>query len=373
MTKGNTLTIGVIGCGQIAQAVHLPILERLPGVRVTALADVDAARLSQAGARVPRAARFSDYARLLATAQVDAVVVCVPPALHAEVAIAALQADKHVYLEKPLATTLDDGERVCESLATVGSGRDDWLQLPLQPAVSASPKRSVRWPYRAGGRRPISLRDNIGRPARLEARSLVRRWRGMLDLASHDIDLVHFILGDEVVEAFADVRSLTSEGDSAVFQMRVVSGIPAQIFVSLGTAEEAVFEVYGQRGKVTVNRYQSVAARVTGTRVDSRVRRLWNSVAAVRELPWFIQRLRAPANEPSFAAALAHFFGAIRGHHCACPDFFDGYRSLSVIAAAEESARTGRPVPTGLPGRAGDSDRGTADAVASHDLRSELP
>jgi predicted dehydrogenase len=130
--------------------------------------------------------------------------------------------------------------------------------------------------------------------------------------------------------------------------------------------------VYGQRGKVTVNRYQSVAARVTGTRVDGRLRRLWNSVAAVRELPYFVQRLRAPANEPSFAAALAHFFGAIRGRHRACPDFLDGYRSLSVVSAAEESARTGCPAPTGLPGRGRARDRGAADAVPSHDLRSEL-
>ena len=372
MTKGNTLTIGVIGCGQIAQAVHLPILERLPGVRVTALADVDAARLSQAGARVPRAARFSDYARLLATAQVDAVVVCVPPALHAEVAIAALQADKHVYLEKPLATTLDDGERVCEAWRR--SGRVGMIGFNYRFNRLYQQARNEVYGGRIGpvvAVRSVFATTSDGLPDWKRARS--SGGGALLDLASHDIDLVHFILGDEVVEAFADVRSLTSEGDSAVFQMRVVSGIPAQIFVSLGTAEEAVFEVYGQRGKVTVNRYQSVAARVTGTRVDSRVRRLWNSVAAVRELPWFIQRLRAPANEPSFAAALAHFFGAIRGHHCACPDFFDGYRSLSVIAAAEESARTGRPVPTGLPGRAGDSDRGTADAVASHDLRSELP
>src|SRR5690349_4476182 len=110
----STVAIGVIGCGQIAQAVHLPVLSRLPGVRVTALADTDATRLSQAAARVPRAACFSDYARLLATPEVDAVVICAPPALHAEVAVAALKANKHVYLEKPLATTLEDADRVCE-------------------------------------------------------------------------------------------------------------------------------------------------------------------------------------------------------------------------------------------------------------------
>jgi predicted dehydrogenase len=371
MTRGNTLAIGVIGCGQIAQAVHLPILARLPGIRVTALADVDATRLSQAGARVPRAACFSDYARLLAMAEVDAVVVCVPSALHAEVAIAALKADKHVYLEKPLATTLDDGERVCEAWRQ--SGRAGMIGFNYRFNRLYRQARS----HLGGGRigpvvavRSVFATTSDGLPDWKRAR--LSGGGALLDLASHDIDLVHFLLGEEVVEVVADVRSLESEGDSAVLQMRLKSGIPAQLFVSLGTAEEAVLEVYGQQGKLTVDRYQSWAAQVTGTRVDGRLRRLWNSVAAVRGLPWFVQRLRAPANEPSFAAALAHFTGAIRGRHGACPDFLDGYRSLSVVAAAEESARTGCPVATGPTGRAVVRDRHAADAVPSHGLRSEM-
>ncbi len=374
MTRSNspssTLAIGVIGCGQIAQAVHLPILARLPGVCVTALADVDATRLSQAGARVPRASRFSDYARLLATAEVEAVVVCAPPALHAEVAIAALQAGKHVYLEKPLATTLEDGERVCE--AWRHSGRVGMMGFNYRFNRLYRQARSHVCGDRVGpvvAVRSVFATTSDGLPDWKRARS--SGGGALLDLASHEIDLVHFVLGQEVVEVFSDVRSLASEGDSAVLQMRLTGGIPAQIFVSLGTTEEAVFEVYGQRGKVSVNRYQNMSAQVTGTRVAGRVRRLWNSLAAVRELPWFVQRLRAEANEPSFAAALAHFLGAIRGRHRACPDFVDGYRSLAVVAAAEESARTGRPATTNLPGLILTSDRG-ADAVASHGLRSEL-
>src|SRR5262249_31559465 len=83
------------------------------GVRVIALADIDGTRLSEAGAQAPRATRFSDYTRLLDIAELDAVMVCVPPAVHAELTIAALEAGKHVYLEKPLATTLEDGRRIC--------------------------------------------------------------------------------------------------------------------------------------------------------------------------------------------------------------------------------------------------------------------
>jgi predicted dehydrogenase len=183
---------------------------------------------------------------------------------------------------------------------------------------------------------------------------------------------VHFVLGREVVKVFADVRSLESEGDSAVLQMRLADSVPVQVFVSLGTAEEAVFEVFGQHGKVTVNRYRSVAARLTGMRVHSRLRSLWNGFEAVRGLPYFIQRLRATANEPSYAAALTHFFDAIRGHHHACPDFLDGYRSLSVVSAAEKSVRTCRPAPVELPYRAVVLNHGASGTACSHDYGSEL-
>jgi predicted dehydrogenase len=370
-SPSSTLAIGVIGCGQIARAVHLPILARLPGVHVTALADVDATRLSQAGARVPHAARYSDYARLLATAELDAVVVCVPPALHAEVAIAALEAGKNVYLEKPLATTVEDGERVCD--AWQRSGRVGMMGFNYRFNRLYRQARSHVGEGRIGpvvAVRSVFATTSDGLPDWKRTRS--SGGGALLDLASHDIDLVQFVLGEEVIDVAADVRRLASEGDSAMLQMRLASGIPVQLFASLGTAEDAVFEVYGQRGKVTVNRYQSLTAQVAGLRVDGRLRRLWNSVAAVRELPYFVQRLRAPANEPSFAAALTHFLGAVRGWHRAGPDFLDGYRSLSVVAAAEESARTGCPVATGLTGQAVARDRHAADAVPSHSLRSEL-
>jgi predicted dehydrogenase len=376
MTRSNspspTIAIGVIGCGRLARAVHLPNLARLPGARVIALADVDATQLSEAGAWAPRARRLADYPRLLEMAELDAVLVCVPPALHADVAIAALEAGKHVYLEKPLATTLEDGRRICEAwrrsgrVGMVGFNyrfnrqyRQAQIHLAsgrIGPAVAvrsvfaASPKWLPQW-----------------------KRSLSTGGGALLDLASHEIDLVRFVLGQEVIEVLADVRGLESEGDSAVLQMRLADRVPVQIFVSLRTAEEAVFEVFGQRGKVTVNRYQGVAARLAGPRVRGRLRDLCHSLKAVRDLPYFIQRLRARAHEPSHAAALAHFFGAIRGCHHAGPDFLDGYRSLAVVCAAETSAGTGRPTAIDRACPSLPSDRGVSGTAWSYGHRSEMP
>ncbi len=104
--------IGLIGCGQVAELRHLPALSRLRGASVVALADLDperARRLSERFA-VPRCYREPE--ELLADGAVEVVGVLAPPADHAELATRALARGKHVLVEKPLATSLEDGERL---------------------------------------------------------------------------------------------------------------------------------------------------------------------------------------------------------------------------------------------------------------------
>ena len=363
-----TISIGIIGCGRIAQAVHIPILMRLRGARITALADPDATRLSQASALAPHAARFPDYARLLATADVNAVVVSAPPALHSEVAIAALQADKNVYLEKPLATTLEDAERVCDVWRS--SGRVGMIGFNYR---FNRLYQEARKHLSSGSVGPlVAVRSIFSTTSdRLPdwTRSRSSGGGALLDLASHDIDLIHFLFGRDAVDVSADLRSLENEHDTAVLQMRLADGVPVQLIAAIGTAEEALLEIYGQRGKITVNRYQGLAANVSGQRATGWLGKLWSSAPTVRDLPYFAQKLRAPMHEPSFAVALEHFLGAIRGRHPAGPDFHDGYRSLSVILAAEESARAGRLETIELPAREPDATGAAPSTVSGGTLK----
>ena len=78
------------------------------------MAEPDSERREKARSRVPKAVVFDDYHELLTVPGIDAVVISLPNALHAEAAVAALEQGKHVYLEKPLATNLEAGRRVLE-------------------------------------------------------------------------------------------------------------------------------------------------------------------------------------------------------------------------------------------------------------------
>ena len=85
-----TVRVGFVGCGRVTETRHLAALGSRGGVEPSALADVDAARLSRLADAHGVARCYVDWRGLVRDENVDVVAVCVPPALHAEVALAAL-------------------------------------------------------------------------------------------------------------------------------------------------------------------------------------------------------------------------------------------------------------------------------------------
>jgi predicted dehydrogenase len=115
--NAETLRVGVIGAGTISSQ-YSQSLSRLPQLRVTAVADIDYDRAHALASR--HAARAMTTAELLTADDVDVVLILTLPASHAEITLAALAAGKHVYSEKPLAMTLDDGRKIVEAAAATG-------------------------------------------------------------------------------------------------------------------------------------------------------------------------------------------------------------------------------------------------------------
>ncbi len=94
------MKIGIIGCGVIAVGAHIPAYQKL-GYEVAALADSVPGRAAKFAAQFGVASAYEDYHELLARGDIDAVSVCVPTFLHEQAAVDALEAGKHLYLEKP--------------------------------------------------------------------------------------------------------------------------------------------------------------------------------------------------------------------------------------------------------------------------------
>jgi predicted dehydrogenase len=105
------LGVGLVGLGSVSH-YYVGAIERSGAFELTALCDRDPLRLERRGAAARGAARYERVADLLADASVDVVVVDTPVATHADLCAAALVAGRSVCCEKPLATTLEDAERL---------------------------------------------------------------------------------------------------------------------------------------------------------------------------------------------------------------------------------------------------------------------
>jgi predicted dehydrogenase len=103
MTK--KLRIGIIGCGGIANGKHMPSLAKLTQVEMVAFCDIEVERAEEAASKfgIEGIAIYKDYKELLKDQNIDVVHVCTPNDSHAEITVAALEADKHVMCEKPMA------------------------------------------------------------------------------------------------------------------------------------------------------------------------------------------------------------------------------------------------------------------------------
>lgn len=110
--KKDKVRIGVIGCGTAAWVGHLPWIWEHPQAELTAVCDPKADRAAQAQAKFQVRTASTDYREVLAQPDVDAVSICVPPALHREISVAAAKRGKHILLEKPMARTVEESEEI---------------------------------------------------------------------------------------------------------------------------------------------------------------------------------------------------------------------------------------------------------------------
>ncbi len=103
------MKVGVVGCGRIATTVHMPSLKNLQGYELMAAADVNPAQLEEVEKKFDVDETYDDYRLMLVKADIDAVFVCTPPQQHFQIVMDAIEWGKHVFCEKPLASTVEEG------------------------------------------------------------------------------------------------------------------------------------------------------------------------------------------------------------------------------------------------------------------------
>jgi len=188
------LNIGLIGAGRMG-AYHVDTWERVSEGRLLAVADPDE---NVARARIGRRPIdwVGDYRWLLERADVDAVCICAPSAQHARIALDALAAGKHVFVEKPIATALDDGLRMAAAARQAG------LKLMVGHIERFNPSVGKLAELIAEGRIGRVFRAHATRVGPLPVR--IQDTGVAIDLATHDLDLMQFVLGRDITSIYAE-------------------------------------------------------------------------------------------------------------------------------------------------------------------------
>jgi len=126
------MKVGLVGCGRIATAVHLPSLKKIEGYDLAAVADTHPERLRETKERFGVEEGYIDYRQMLVKADIDAVFVCTPPQHHFQIVMDSIEWGKHVLCEKPLATTVEEALAIKKALRMKQQASQE--RLTLMPA-----------------------------------------------------------------------------------------------------------------------------------------------------------------------------------------------------------------------------------------------
>lgn len=325
-----TVHIGVIGTGAIGADHVRRIGERVPGAEVVAVADIDPVRAGEVasgtGARV-----FSSGRDVVADSHVDAVLVTSWGPTHADYILAAIDAGKPVLTEKPMVTTAADGLRIVE--AELASGRG---------LVRVGFMRRHDAGYRA--MKEILASGEIGDPLLMHcvhrnatAPETYHSEMAIKDTAVHEIDLIRWLLDDEIVSAQVIKPRRTSRRsehlqDPQVMLFETASGIRVdlEVFVNCQYGYDIRCEAVGEKGTVELPPPADVRVR-SGARLHTPVVQDWS------------ERFAA-----AFDDELIDWVTSVREDRAAGPDSWDGYAVAAVTDAAAESLGSGTVVPVRL-------------------------
>lgn len=218
------MRVGVVGLGAISR-FYLAALETLPAVRLAAVCDTDPVALAAWRGRVPC---HTDHRALLAAGGLDALVVTVPNDLHAPICADALAAGLPVCVEKPLASTLADGEALAALAARTGVPLFTAFHRRYNAAVLDLARRAAGRAVSVTVRYQERIEDHIGGDRwYLDP---VRTGGGCVaDNGPNAFDLVRLLIGDVVVTDARLTRDAAGLDRQAVVDLRADAGATARV------------------------------------------------------------------------------------------------------------------------------------------------
>ncbi len=304
-------------------------------MKVTALADDDASRLGAVGSKWRVDKLYADYQLLVDERSVDVVLIAVPAPLHHDVFLTAAGAGKHTYIEKPLATNLEDADRMVATAEQLSIGAVVGFNLRSHRLV-----QQARGLVRDGRLGPILAVRTVWIGGWQERPDWQRRRAegggALYELAVHHFDLWRFLFDTEVVRI--ETQTPASGSDDAIVgvtaQLRN-GALACSVFALQGLAMHEV-EVIGESASLRFSLYRADSLQI---RPAGRVKQIaqW-----FEQLPEAVKAARLGGDYlDSYRTHWVRFIESIRGGKSPAT-LLDGRASLRVAVDAIESLSRGK-------------------------------
>jgi predicted dehydrogenase len=336
----DTIRFGLIGAGRVSPR-HVQSISELAGARLVAIADVVASRAERI-AKEQHAQAYSDYRKMLERDDIDVVNICTPSGLHAQMTIDALQAGKHVICEKPMALNLHDADRMIATAQATGKKLCVVLQNRYNPPMQDL--RRIVDENRLGKILLGNATVRWYRPQEYYEDGWHGTWAmdggALMNQSIHHIDALQWLMG-EVDSVFAYTATLAHKmeaEDVGVATLRFKSGALGVIEGSTVTYPENLegsVALFGERGSV----------KVGGTALNRKV--LWKIAGEVEHEHLLL--MRDQVDPPSVygyshQAVIADMLAAVRDNREPATNGTQARKSVALVLAIYESARSGLPV-----------------------------
>jgi len=349
MKSTSPVRLGIIGCGRVCRERHLPALRQVRGIEVTAICDSDPVRLNHVSGLCAAGSRFADYRDLISHQGLDAVAVLTPTSAHAEIGTAALNAGKHLFMEKPLALTLEE----CDALidAHHHSDRTALLCFNLRWHRLVRRARSIIQSGALGrvkAIRSVYTHDRSGANAPDWHRKLALGGGVSFNEAVHHFDLWRYLLGLEVTEVFSQgVPSDAYEDETNTVAARLDGGVLATGVFSFLSGPNSELEIFGSQGRLHLALYRFDGLEFFSFRTfpGDLADRAGKALRSILAAPGFFGDLRRGGSiQATFTSIWSHFAECVRGTAQPECTLDEGRHALATALAAVQSASSGLPV-----------------------------
>jgi len=328
------IRVGVVGLGWVAQVFHLPLLTRMDDAEVVAVCDKDRGRSKMIGEKFSVPLVYSDFQQMFERDDIDAVIICTSTDAHHPVTMAALQAGKHAFVEKPITRTLREAKELTEEAngrkLTLMVGMNNRFRPDTMILKSFIEKGELGKLFYAKGGWLKSLSDTNPWMTRKD-----KSGGGVvLDLGIVMLDLLLWMMGFPPVThvsatTYSHKTKSVEDTCIATVKMKPDSILTIEASWSLLSSQDYFYcNLFGTEGSALINPLR-IHKKLHGSLV--------NLTPATTDSPNGLYR-------KSYENELRHFIGALRGIHPVLSTGEEAMERMKVVEAIYRSSRSGKEV-----------------------------